>query len=326
MLSYRGFLNWPNQIIENIALGGGTFAVDTFFILSGYILAAIYGILLQPRVFFSHRIARILPLHVMVLSAMALGLAVMEQFGLYPGSREFFSWGALPFHYALINVWFGLGGWNGPTWSLNAEFTAYLTFPALQWVRRQLGEPATLWTGLVFLFADFALLATAGFQATGLLAIGRGVFGFGAGMILCFAVGKRALPWWMAPICIAAIAGIASAGAYAFAIFPATGLILALGSPYEGTVYRAMSGRIVEWLGRISYSIYLVHAPILILGTQVLRRVSLHGNFEFGLVVWVVGYFMTVLLVAELAWRYLEMPARRMIRERYRLGNSSKVK
>src|SRR5262249_5033237 len=137
--------------------------------------------------FFSHRIARVLPLHFVVLSAMALGFAAMLHMGITPESEEFFSWSSLPYHYALINVWFGISGWNGPTWSLNSEFAAYLLFPAMLWVSRRCGMPALLFIGLIFVIADFCLFQIVGFKATGLAAIARGVFGFGAGMMLCLA-------------------------------------------------------------------------------------------------------------------------------------------
>jgi peptidoglycan/LPS O-acetylase OafA/YrhL len=82
-----------------------------------------------------------------------------------------------------------------------------------------------------------------------------------------------------------------------------------------------MSGWLPVWLGRISYSIYLIHTPILIIGMQLLRRTATLRQFQFGLILWVTGYFVIMLATAEFAWRYVEMPARNVIRNGWqRLG------
>jgi peptidoglycan/LPS O-acetylase OafA/YrhL len=312
-LSYRGLIAQPNPIIGNLVLGGSNIAVDIFFILSGYIMAETYGARSNSGTFFAHRIARIVPLHIVVLTILAVGIAVFEHFGIRPESEEFFAWGALPYHYLLISVWFGLVGWNGPTWSLNAEMAAYLTFPTLQWICRKLDRTLLVAFGCALLVGYFILLQTVGFKSTGFAAIGRGLFGFSAGMLLRLGIDKRMVPGWLAILCVFTISGIGCFGFYEFAIFPSALLIVALGSSSNGIISRILSHSLVHWLGRVSYGIYLIHVPLLIAGMQILRRMTFMQSHE-GVAIWVTAYLTILFLSADIAWRYVEMPARRAIR------------
>ncbi|HEV2551874.1 MAG TPA: acyltransferase [Stellaceae bacterium] len=314
-LAARVWLNVPEPgIVTNIVLGGSTFAVDTFFILSGYIMAETYGRQSRTMTFLLHRAARVLPLHFVVLGALAAGVGLLEYFEIYPEDESFFSWDALPYHVVLVNVWFGLQGWNGPTWSLNSEFAAYLTFPVLQVIRRRFGEAELFGLALLFVIFDFSMLATDGFKAVGLAAIGRGLFGFGAGAMLRYSTNRRPLPHWLPVVCVAVIVFIACVNAYEFAIFPTAALIVSLGGTREGVVHNVLSARIFVWLGRISYSVYLVHTPILLAASQVLRRLIVLHELHIGVLTSVVLYLLILLAMAEMTWRYVEMPARRAIR------------
>jgi peptidoglycan/LPS O-acetylase OafA/YrhL len=61
---------------------------------------------------------------------------------------------------------------------------------------------------------------------------------------------------------------------------------------------------VAQWLGRVSFSLYLVHLPIILAGITLMRPLPLH----FALVVSVAVSF----LVAELFFRYVEKPAHRL--------------
>ncbi len=61
---------------------------------------------------------------------------------------------------------------------------------------------------------------------------------------------------------------------------------------------------VVQWLGRISFSLYLVHLPIILAGVTLLRPVSL----PLALAVSAVASFA----VAALFYRYVELPAQRL--------------
>ncbi|WP_426976375.1 acyltransferase family protein [Pseudarthrobacter sp. O4] len=61
---------------------------------------------------------------------------------------------------------------------------------------------------------------------------------------------------------------------------------------------------VAQWLGRVSFSLYLVHLPIILAGVTLLRSVSL----PLALAVSVAASFV----VAELFYRYVEQPAHRL--------------
>jgi peptidoglycan/LPS O-acetylase OafA/YrhL len=313
----HGWAPRPGPLVGHLIHGGANLAVDLFFVLSGYILAETYGLVADAATFLVHRAARILPLHWVVLTALVLGVALMERSGVNPRRADFFDWRTLPYQYALATVWVRANPWNGPTWSLNAELVAYLLFPLLQQVARRAAPAALLVLGLGCIAGHVALVESLGFRTNGYWAVARGLLGFGGGVMLRLALGRRPTPRWAASACVAALAVIAGVDAFPLAIIPSAALIVALGAPTKGAVHRFLSTRPLAWLGRISFSIYLVHDPVLLAAVQVIGRVRwLHASPAM-VSISVALYFAAVLAVSEAAWRWLEVPARRYLRRRW---------
>ncbi|NUU32689.1 acyltransferase [Arthrobacter sp. C9C5] len=71
-----------------------------------------------------------------------------------------------------------------------------------------------------------------------------------------------------------------------------------------GSAKRLGDTAVAQWLGRISFSLYLVHLPIILAGVTLLRSVSL----PLALAVSAVASFA----VAELFYRFVEQPAQRL--------------
>ena len=132
---------WPklaaapaSSLIEKGYLG-----VELFFVLSGFILCHVYleaagegGF--NYAGFLWARLARIYPLHLATL----LGLGLMGLAATAAGFQvdpSVLAWSALPANLTLTHAW-GLApqaGWNHPSWSISAEWFAYLEFSGLPW-------------------------------------------------------------------------------------------------------------------------------------------------------------------------------------------------
>ncbi|MDX1650214.1 MAG: acyltransferase, partial [Myxococcota bacterium] len=140
------FPGYGNQLLADGYLG-----VDVFFVLSGFILAFNYGGRLASRsdyaVFLGHRIARIYPLHVVVLLGMVAVFLGAGALGLQVREEERFALDYhLPLHLTMTHAW-GFEEslrFNQPSWSVSAEFFAYLLFPVFWWIASRADRTAAL--------------------------------------------------------------------------------------------------------------------------------------------------------------------------------------
>ena len=138
-------LQWDPALGFSPIIERSRLAVDAFFMLSGFILAHVYGPAFASggfsyRRFIVARLARLYPLHVAVLT----GALVMVLGATAAGVRfDGEGYGLLAFFQTLflIQAWFPTDAelnWSGPSWSLSAEWFAYLLFPAYAWLALRL--------------------------------------------------------------------------------------------------------------------------------------------------------------------------------------------
>ena len=275
---------------------GGWMAVDVFFVISGFVI----GLSAFARIdtqgagfrggFLRDRLARIVPLHWLALVAYVL---LVEP---SPWNGEDF-WADLGAHLLFVHNWFPAfyGSINGPNWSLGTEMQFYLLMlMAAPWLRR--ANPLRLALAL-FLLAwawrwgawllnpgamDQAYMAQT--QLPGMLDE------FALGLLLARAVrsargqswlarlrGDARLRWGgagVAALCWWTVLELHLAFDYweepAMAVFFRTGvaasaaltLFLLCGVPLAG---RGAGVRVAQYLGKISYGIYLWHIPVLFL-------------------------------------------------------------
>lgn len=315
-------------------LSHGYLAVDLFFILSGFVLwhsgaenPAYRGRRGIVR-FWLRRIARIWPLHVLLLGgfvALVLLLAVTGH------DTSHYRRDELPLHILLIQNW-GLTPsltWNEPAWSISCEMAAYLLFPLTILIApwRQLS------TGLLVALGCALLAALAlYFQIHG-----QGNLGFDvthSGLIRClleFWTGNVLRMLWarwrdVPDICTGAWAAMVALleggvvlhlpeASFVPGCFAA--LILAL-SLEDRTPARLLRSGPLHLLGEISYSTYLSHFLLFI----IFKLLFVGRNLELGL--GQLGLFLQLVLGVSLALYHLvEKPAQRaMLRwgERYLPG------
>lgn len=304
---------------------GGYLSVQTFFILSGFVLARTYARAdWEPADlarYATARLARIYPVY--VLSLLLVSPFIVKT--MLNAGRTAAEKLQLLFAYGFVlqgwttdlNV-----GWNTPAWSLSCEFFFYLLFPFVFPLLRDAGwrkltlvfavaivAPVTMahagvpwhWKPLHH-FADFAVgIATARiFQMTKQRMMGRGAWlylpAIALGIVLIVNPGILRgtygdLNTVLRPLDAAALIGLAFSG---------------------GLIARVMAAPICDYLGKVSYSMYILHVPVLWWYSDWAR----HGSWHMPMWLAASLYFAIVTGVSAAAFRYVEVPANKWIRTR----------
>jgi peptidoglycan/LPS O-acetylase OafA/YrhL len=329
-------------------LGRGYLGVDFFFVLSGFIITHVYvAKLAQPtasavRIFLWHRFIRLYPVHVTVLLALVVLVHIARASHVTLNNPDEWQTGSIPWQLTLLHAW-GVTAkpdWNAPSWSISAEWFAYLLFPllapALMLVRDRVtaifvAVAALAGTAALFSWADWGLNVWVGAPAL------VRVFGeFLCGAALCRAValglGRRNYKRLPAAVAFARRERRASGdllGTAAFLLFlvgasagfPDFGLVALLALTILGAANAGgflaglLGGGALAWLGEISYSIYMVHFPVLL----VIRRLWDGAGFVQWLPSFkVAAYLLTigiVIAIAALLFYAVERPARMRLRD-----------
>jgi len=140
---YQGALATAGLLVPVLheVLRVGRLGVDLFFALSGFILTHTYLTRMGPSIswpksrhFLWLRLARIYPVHFVMLNVAGIAVIAQQKFGSSTaGSRDWLNAKDYLKQVLLIHEW-GPNpqrGWNYPAWSLSMEWLAYLLFPLL---------------------------------------------------------------------------------------------------------------------------------------------------------------------------------------------------
>jgi peptidoglycan/LPS O-acetylase OafA/YrhL len=255
------------------ALAKGYLAVDFFFLLSGFVLALSHGERLRSGGiaavpdFLRRRIARIWPLHAVMLGFALLLLVMLRASG---RTAPEFPLAELPAHLLLVQAW-GFADplrWNDPAWSISCELAAYLLFPlwamTIDWHR----HATPLLLGVI---AMLLLALSAAFALRGADMLGQDILHLGVvRCLLEFATGTLVNALWrrwrerravFASFGIAALLGMAwRLGAPETLAVPAALAALLLGLALTaGRPGNPLEGALLHRLGEISYATYLCH-------------------------------------------------------------------
>lgn len=326
------FAAWPHLDVAfiPIAVSKGYLGVEVFFVLSGFILSHVYleaagqgragGF--SYRGFLWARIARVYPLHLVTLAGM-IGLGVAATVAGLTVSESLLDWRSLPAHLSLTHAW-GLASsaaFNHPSWSISAEWLAYLGFPAFAFVAWRMRERPVLAT---LVTATAALALYAAFEPLAGFSLTEATFRWGALRIVpCFALGcalylihRRAPVSHAGLIALGCGAGLlvsASLGLWdPIVVLFAGGLILGLGG-LDNARAGVLASRTGVYLGEISYSIYMVCAPVLLLGVNVAARLTGADDKKLHIIVWL-AVLALIPVAAALTCHLVERPARKALR------------
>ncbi|MFI6789750.1 acyltransferase family protein [Nonomuraea sp. NPDC050383] len=288
----------------------GHFAVVVFITLSGFSLAvspARSGWRLGGLGRFARRRAwRILPPYwAALVFSLAVAWALVPQPGQGAPTAK-----SVVFHGLLVQDLFGSPSPNGAFWSIAIEAQLYFALPLLLLVVRRLGAVAMVAAVTVVVVA-VGLLA-GGVPAVGMLMRLTPQFAvlFAAGVLAAGVLRapvrgpvRAALPWAALGAVVPVVALVAVQGpvwtvAHFFwvdlALAPAAGLLLAAvagGRPRP--LVRLLDSRPIRSLGSFSYSLYLVHAPVVV----VLHHFVVAPRFEPG----VTGFLVLLALAVPVS-------------------------
>ncbi|MBO9557500.1 MAG: acyltransferase [Caulobacter sp.] len=318
---------WPNlsAAAPPAVIAKGYLGVEAFFTLSGFILCHVYlqGVgngRFRYGDFLWNRLARVYPLHLVTLAgvglmAFAAGLAGIAV------DKNMLAWSALPANLLLVQAWgfAPVSGWNHPSWSISAEWFAYLCFPAFAVVAWKLRERPRLAVGLALaliagLYPLFHTLA--GFPLT------EATIRWGFLRIVpCFAYGCALHALWRSGALTGRFSGIGACLAGAAVLLtvhlgaPDQAIVMALGALIVTLAGLAATGASfatqapLVYLGEISYSTYMICIPWKILAVNAALKVLKIDGDQLPLYAWLV-VMLALIPLSALSYHLVEKPAR----------------
>jgi peptidoglycan/LPS O-acetylase OafA/YrhL len=323
----------------------GAQGVDLFFILSGFVLTWNYldrmGRSWSTRAtlhFLWLRLARVWPVYLVALHLAALWVIFTLHVGHVP-SPEAGRLTAISYvrQILLVQLWFQPyfdgSSWDGPAWSISAEWLAYLLFGLLVLVVFRMAHVTRarnlLWLAFAASLPPALMLLASGQFYTPWSWLPRIVMQFAAGALACAAVrrlrltdGVRRGAGYLSMLLIAGVAGalyfldahplpgVLDSGGLVDVLFVPLVVTLAVG---VGTLPKILSTRLMVFGGQISFCLYMVH--------ELVHTAWLWAAAQFQLTLsgavgkWIVlGLFAIALAAAVLLYHVVEEPGRRWMR------------
>lgn len=311
-------------------------AVDLFYCLSGVVLWMHFGPKLSQgmglRQLMAERLIRVYPLYFigLVLGLVATALAVHQPGGHIDLGNAF--WRGLLLWPVAQHSDVNLGGHllhdevfplNPPCWSLFFELLAGASL--VLW-RRLPGWKAMVLPLLLLLavwakWSSFTATAMASGWSVDTVHMGapRALFSFGMGVMLCRCWQAGDTPHWMrrglAPSTAIVAMGLLMWTPYSWfrmsshLVVPATALLIPL---LVGLVMQrsALRSPTLQWLGQISYPIYVLHTPLYLLIEFIAQQAGQHAGSPWITCLSVAG----TLLAAHLVQHHVDAPVRRWLK------------
>jgi len=326
-------------------LNCGAQGVDLFFLLSGFVLTWNYldrmGRSWSVRAtlhFLWLRLARVWPVYLVTLHLAALWVIFTLHVGHVP-SPDASQLTAISYvrQILLVQLWFQPffdgSSWDGPAWSISAEWLAYLLFGLLVLVifrmERATRARTLMWLAFAASLPPVVLLLTSGQFYTPWSWLPRIVTQFTAGALAAAAVrrlrptdrARRLAGYFSVLLGVAIVSilylfdahpltGVQDTGGVVDALFVPLVVTLAMG---VGSLPRLLSTRLMVYGGEISFCLYMVHELVHTAWGWAVEQ------FELTLDVFpwkwnVVGLLAISVGAAILLYHFVEDPARRWMR------------
>lgn len=324
---WTAYDNWAMPLARH-----GNYGVAVFFVLSGFILFHVYRTWFDRMVtaarygrFMWHRIARIYPLHILLL-VVAASLMFEGPWGAMRGG-QFDTSLTFVLNVLLVHGWgYHTISWNGPSWTISVEFFAYLFFPFLAVMVRRGHILALCGIGTLAVFGlDFSLVQFGGLGFNLLHYFPM----FVIGMLACeisHRYGSKIRSSWPFDVVVVVAGGwLIWKAVYQdwYGTVPYATAVLIFGLYREGPLGHWLVGNpVAVFLGNISYALYLSHGIVYALISAAIlgglgwigAGVHLLGLDRPFIELPLVGTVGVAVVVATVLHYSFERPARRTLR------------
>ncbi len=274
-------------------------------------------------------------MHLAALAAMIALYAAASLTGAGVGAPEAFKLSDLAPHLLLTHAW-GRDAkcWlEFPSWSISAEWAAYLLFPLFAGLVLKTRRAAWMLAGALALclgsfyaldhlhqLRPFWQVGREFSQMTAQIGVLRIMPSFVLGIaIYAFSRNTSAPAWAAWPIVAVSALWIIAVSTFnlweALTWFGFAGLLFGLSETARHGVDKPMAGDRFVFLGAASYALYMTHLPVDIVWFHALEKFGIDENASVLLRSGaLVGVFGACILVSVFAYLWLEEPARKWIR------------
>lgn len=320
--------------LRNIVDAGGL-GLILFFLLSGFIITYTYGDRLAKLSrgeygrFLWSRLARMYPVHFTMLMIILLLVILAKMVNVNMPNSENYRADSFVANLFMLQAFFPEHPWNAPAWTLTCEYVAYIIFPlmAVLIIRFRsataafASAAAVIIGGVVVMILVLPSVDTDSFG--GVMMWLHITFEFTCGALLYIGwrncKNRQGLRWDLiaagALVSTLVILGVmGNKQAWQFVTIPLLALFVLGSAGAVGPVKRFLSLTAVQWLGRVSYSFYLVHVTVRSLVRQVLPPETFSDSWLILRVAILGVYFVAPIVCAGILYHFVEEPSRKAMR------------
>lgn len=317
---------------QNFILTTSYAFVDLFFILSGFVITHNYQYRIKRfsglRVFFIKRIARLYPL----LFATVLVYLVMKSYGIFAGFQfndENYGWSLLLWEtidpLLFLNstpLILNTEGLNPVSWSISAEMIAYTCFALVIYLSKR--KSISVFSLILLLCLGF-LIYQKKYLFTGDFGFIRGILNFTAGFFVYQIRGDhknssgRYLEWLLFPLIIGCFYLIkqSSTELMNLVLVPVFAFSVYILSFEKGYISSWLKSDMMQFFGKISYSVYLWHFIILwvfyVLSWQLFQ---LKPSKEYA-IIGMLLVLTTTCIVATFSYKQIELKGSAFVKKKF---------
>jgi peptidoglycan/LPS O-acetylase OafA/YrhL len=316
----KGFVNAEKltntlPFYENISLlyNYGFYGVQMFFLISGFVFAHIYinrNELVGAKEFFINRFARLYPLHLFTLLLIFLYCLVDQEFieSQFNVERSRF----IDVYHFFLNIFF-IQSWgfekglsfNAPTWSVSVEIGVYITFfLCLKFLRKYKIYFSLSIICLLFILYKIQILNFKYNEFALLFYIGIAIY-----QIPIRTYSKTFF-------IISVILVIISFYGRNFKILLFCPGILIFSILLDSYIRNIKIKNLFSILGGTTYSLYLLHYPVMIVALWLETKHKLFNNF-YENDNFILFYFLFLIIISICSYRFMEAPLNRKIRNKF---------